>query len=158
MSAHKHTPRYVEGSERCFTGSVAHEPYTHEEPAAHGNITVDEECVSCGALRKVNVNQLFVECSPWGPSAAERARQEEAERRARAAAAQATQAHADLAAAQSAGLSVIRQDADQVLVSVGGEARWTNARDLVAAARQADNGDGLVPAYRHICRVLGLVD
>ena len=48
-----------------FTGPVARYPYTDENPAAHGNITVIEECEQCGAQRAVNINQNFYEYSTW---------------------------------------------------------------------------------------------
>src|SRR5690606_6234193 len=56
---------------RCFVGSVAG-LYGDENRAAHGNVTVDEECVRCGAQRSVNVNRCHVETGPWGPTRAER--------------------------------------------------------------------------------------
>jgi len=60
---HHHTHQV--GPDRCFYGSVAEEPFTHENPAAHGNVSWTEECDRCGARRAVNSNQHFVEVSPW---------------------------------------------------------------------------------------------
>jgi hypothetical protein len=54
----------------CFSGPVA-EP-GHENPAAHGNVTYEEECVRCGARRLRNVNGWHSEYGLWGPSRSER--------------------------------------------------------------------------------------
>jgi len=62
----RHAKHYQVGPDRCFNGSVAHEPLTHENPAAHGNISWTEQCDRCGARRTVNGNQGFTEYSPWG--------------------------------------------------------------------------------------------
>lgn len=48
----------------CYTGSVAVEPYTHENRAAHGNITVTDRC-QCGAARARLVNGIHQEFGPW---------------------------------------------------------------------------------------------
>lgn len=56
-------------STRGFSGSVNDRD---QNPAAHGNVTVTEECLACGARRRVNVNQCHVEEGPWGPSLVER--------------------------------------------------------------------------------------
>jgi len=66
---HRHT-RQV-GPDRCFQGSVAEEPLTHENPAAHGNITWTEQCDRCGSRRAINSNQRFVEYGPWRPQPGE---------------------------------------------------------------------------------------
>ncbi len=63
---HEHTHQI--GDDHCYTGSVAVEPYTDENRAAHGGITYDIECNACGARRSVNRNQSHVEVSPWRPS------------------------------------------------------------------------------------------
>jgi hypothetical protein len=55
-------------STTAFAGPVARE----ENRAAHGNVCVREECISCGAQRRKNVNQCHVEEGAWGPSRAER--------------------------------------------------------------------------------------
>lgn len=65
--------------ERPYTGSVAVHPYTDENPAAHGNIVVTEECCACGAHRQVAQNWRHVEYSPWGPSRAVREQREREE-------------------------------------------------------------------------------
>ena len=49
---------------RGFRGPVSRD----ENRAAHGAVTHEERCASCGALRLVNVNQRAVEIGPWGPS------------------------------------------------------------------------------------------
>ena len=51
--------------ERCYTGCVAHEPYTACNPASHGNVVVTETC-RCGAARSRAVNQCHEEVGPWG--------------------------------------------------------------------------------------------
>jgi len=61
----KHTKRHQVGPERCFNGSVAVRPYTEQNPAAHGHVTFVMECDRCGARRKVNENQGFIEVGPW---------------------------------------------------------------------------------------------
>jgi hypothetical protein len=53
-----------------FCGPVA-EP-GNENPAAHGCVCVEEECVVCGARRVVNVNGRHREEGPWGPDRATR--------------------------------------------------------------------------------------
>ena len=50
---------------RCFTRPVS---ATDENPRAHGNITVTDECDSCGARRERNVNQHHEELGEWGLS------------------------------------------------------------------------------------------
>jgi hypothetical protein len=42
-----------------------------QNPAAHGCITITEECRTCGVRRAANVNGGHVERGPWGPSRAE---------------------------------------------------------------------------------------
>jgi hypothetical protein len=64
------------GRERCYMGSVAVEPYTASNPAAHGNIEVTEECARCGAQRRTLINGRHEEHGPFGPSRAEREREE----------------------------------------------------------------------------------
>lgn len=63
---HHNKTHQVAGSRRCFDGPVAVPPYTDENPAAHGNVCVTEECERCGAQRDVNINQRHVEYSTWG--------------------------------------------------------------------------------------------
>lgn len=60
---HHHTHQV--GPDRCFYGSVAEEPFTHENPAAHGNVSWTEECDRCGARHSINSNQGSLEFSPW---------------------------------------------------------------------------------------------
>lgn len=56
---------------RGYGGSVASSA-DEENRAAHGNICDEQECRSCGARRKVNINGRHVEHGPWGPSLEER--------------------------------------------------------------------------------------
>ena len=63
-------------SEGAYMGSVAVYPHTDENRAAHGNITVTVECRACGAQRRENINQSFLEVGPWGPDRVTRERQE----------------------------------------------------------------------------------
>ena len=53
------------GSPRCFSSPVAIHPYTDENPSAHGNIVITEECRDCSATRSVAVNGQHTEKSPW---------------------------------------------------------------------------------------------
>jgi hypothetical protein len=50
-------------SERCFSGPVSREK---ENRAAHGNITVTEECTACKQRRRLNINGRHVEFGDWG--------------------------------------------------------------------------------------------
>lgn len=77
-----HTHTHQIGDNWGFTGSVAVYPYTDEDRRAHGAITIMVECDSCGARRKENHNQGFVEVGTWGPS--RDTRRQEAERLQRA--------------------------------------------------------------------------
>jgi hypothetical protein len=61
-------------AESGYTGSVAVYPYTAENPAAHGCITVTVECRHCGARRAENRNQWHREYGTWGPTRSERER------------------------------------------------------------------------------------
>ena len=54
----------TESEPRSFSHSVARPPFTHENPAAHGNIWFVETC-RCGAIRDVLQNQRHTEVSPW---------------------------------------------------------------------------------------------
>lgn len=78
----QHSRNHQIGDDWGYTGSVAVYPYTDENRAAHGAITIMVECDLCGARRKENHNQGYVEMSPWGPS--REARRQEAERLQRA--------------------------------------------------------------------------
>lgn len=51
--------------ERCYAGPVASKP-GFENPAAHGNIEIVEECKKCGAQRAVLINGRHEETGPWG--------------------------------------------------------------------------------------------
>jgi len=66
-----HRKTHQVGPDRCFNGSVAEEPYTHENQAAHGNVSWTEECNACGARRAINGNQHFIEYSRWHPKTAQ---------------------------------------------------------------------------------------
>lgn len=72
---HEKTRQY--GRDYGFSGSVAHPPYTEENPSAHGCISYQEECVACGARRWLNVNGCHIEYGTWGETESER----EAQRR-----------------------------------------------------------------------------
>ena len=89
---HNHVPVEVEGSERCYGGSVAVHPYTHENRAAHGWMTVTEECAACGWRREVNFNQHHVEFGTWWDYPAERRAERRAEERSQREAAEAERA------------------------------------------------------------------
>lgn len=54
--------------ERGYSGPVSRD----EHRAAHGCVTITEECLNCGARRDCNVNQHHVEEGPWGPTRAQR--------------------------------------------------------------------------------------
>jgi hypothetical protein len=56
--AHRHRPKTT--ATVGYTGPVA----WPEHPAAHGNICVVDTC-RCGAQRRTNINQSFVERGPW---------------------------------------------------------------------------------------------
>jgi hypothetical protein len=68
----KHARTTQVGPDRCYTGSVARAPYTDDNRAAHGCVTITVECRDCGARRDENRNQGYVEVGPWGPSRATR--------------------------------------------------------------------------------------
>lgn len=57
---HRHRPAKGKTIERCYGGPVAE----RENPAAHGNIVVIDEC-RCGAHRATNVNGRHIERSEW---------------------------------------------------------------------------------------------
>ena len=48
----------------AYTGSVSR----WENPAAHGNVRIEQECTRCGRRRSVLVNGPHEEAGPWGPS------------------------------------------------------------------------------------------
>lgn len=52
--------------ERVYMGPVAHGDDIQE--AAHGNVTVTDRCLGCGALRERNINGRHEELGPFGPS------------------------------------------------------------------------------------------
>lgn len=58
-------PRTSDSLPRGFGGSVAHPPYTEENPAAHGCITYVECCDLCDAKRSVNANGMHREIGTW---------------------------------------------------------------------------------------------
>lgn len=109
----KHTT-VKDGDERCFTGApVAVPPYTDENPAAHGSLQVTEECVACGAQRKVAVNGGHREYGVWGPSAEERRQEQIQARREKTKRAEEEE---DLALT-STGIMVVRANESTVTVS-----------------------------------------
>ena len=48
----------------CYSGPVAVQPYTEENPAAHGCIEETDTC-TCGATRRVLTNGRHAEYAPW---------------------------------------------------------------------------------------------
>jgi hypothetical protein len=62
----------TEGRAECYMGGVAVHPYTHQNPAAAGGVSVLQTCTGCGAQRRVNVNGSHVERAPWGVNRTER--------------------------------------------------------------------------------------
>jgi hypothetical protein len=54
----------TEGRDYSYMGSVAVEPYTQENQAAHGNICRVQTC-RCGAERLILINGRHTETSPW---------------------------------------------------------------------------------------------
>ena len=59
--AHDNPSRIMATALRCYQGPVADD----QNPAAHGGTTHEEQCLRCGAVRRVNSNGVHVECSPW---------------------------------------------------------------------------------------------
>jgi len=55
------------GDDSGYTASVAAYPYTYENRAAQGGITVEVRCLDCGAVRQENHNGGYVEVGPWRP-------------------------------------------------------------------------------------------
>lgn len=55
-------------SVRAFVGPVS----VDENRAAHGNVTMEVECVACGARQMRNVNGVHVETGTWGLTRAQR--------------------------------------------------------------------------------------
>lgn len=140
---HEHNPKQISG-DRCFVGSVAFEPFTHEHRAAHGGITYTEECTVCGAQRSVNANMGFREYSPWGPDreAREKYEREQSEiRRLRE--------NANLRALAASQCRITRLTDDYAYISRKGlTSKAIAISEIRAAANQPDTGDGLVPFYR----------
>jgi len=60
MSAHRHQALAGRTVTRCFTGPVSR----HENPAAHGGVTLVHYC-ACGATRRTNQNGRHIERGPW---------------------------------------------------------------------------------------------
>lgn len=111
MPACNHT-QTKEISEGGFLGSVAVYPYTEENRAAHGNITVAVECVKCGARQSQNINGNHIEVSPWAGSREERRRIiEKAEGK----------AYRALQAAKQARLTLVCEDGRKLHVRVSHE-------------------------------------
>ena len=134
-----------------FTGSVARYPYTDENPAAHGNITVIEECEQCGAQRAVNINQSFHEYGTWGPSRSmreEQQRQEELKQK-EIVRQEKLKEGRKIAAKLNAYIAGIDPD-HWINLWINGQSRQIYYNDIQLAANQVDNGDGLVPFYMAI--------
>lgn len=145
----------VADSVRCYSGSVAVEPLTHENRAAHGNTSSVEECDHCGAHRMVNSNQRHVEVSPWGP---DRATRERCEREAADKERERVEASEDLiVAARGARIVGVRQRSGyhtMVDLTIAGAPRSVPLWQIQEAASQVDDGDGLVPFYRGLLRAI----
>lgn len=142
----------IDGECRCFSHSVACHPYTEENRRAHGNVSYIETCLVCGAERSVNENQGSHEYGTWGPSLASRKRDE----REAARIADAKQAEGDFAAMAARRIKVERATETKLLLEIERGLQWVFIDDCFAAARQVDDGDGLVPLYRGILRAAGL--
>jgi hypothetical protein len=140
----------VKGSTRCFMHGVAVHPFTDENRAAHGNICITEACQDCGAERQTLINNRHYEYSPWGPDTATVQARERAEKMA------AIEAEKAEDARLLRGTSIVQAAADAVLVSRGGFTKWVGLYDIDSAARQTDDGDGLVPYYSALLRVAQL--
>lgn len=153
----KHERTHQYGEDRAFVFSVAVHPYTEENIAAHGGISWTEECAECGARRAVNRNQRHIETSPWGLPRAER---EAAEKRATdelKAELLRTQERADSEAvsARVSHLWVDARDVSRVVLTMrDGRQKEIGITDVVEAAAQADDGDGLVSFYRGLGRLI----
>ena len=63
-----HRHRAIKQIERGYDGPIHGARY---DQRAHGNVCVTEFC-SCGATRKINVNQQYIERGPWTQDDAER--------------------------------------------------------------------------------------
>lgn len=141
-----------QSSVRCYCGSVAVEPYTTPNPAAAGNITYIEQCLDCGMERAVNCNQRHEEYSPWGKSRAQLDAEESARQR------KAREAAEDKAVQDRACQveSVDERDGYHTLVrlTIAGRRVDVLQYQIEEAARQIDNGDGLVPFYRGLLRAV----
>lgn len=131
-----------------YAGSVASHPYTSENRRAHGGVRFTYECADCGAQRRVNVNGVAEEYSSWGMSASERAKRAAAADRSRLA----ELADADASAANACGVKILRVGIGAVTVSVRGVEKTLDFDAIKEAAAQWDNGDFLVPIYRHLLR------
>lgn len=142
----------------AYNCSVAEYPHTHENRAAHGNITECEECISCGARRLANVNQRHCEFSAWGASRAER----EAADQHRDEQLRIDQEAGEDEALRVSGLSLRKVCASgdiQLIRRVGQKKYLVEAclDDIIAAAKQHDNGDGLVQAYKALIRKINAI-
>ena len=63
--SHPESKRQDVGDPTGYSCSVAVEPFTDENRAAHGNIRQTVECSACGGRRDENRNQWHLEVSPW---------------------------------------------------------------------------------------------
>lgn len=148
----KHERTHQHGDDRAFVFPVAVSPYTEENRAAHGGISWTEECDKCGSRRAVNQNQHHIEVGPWGLPRIEREAAEAREAEARCAQ---EQADAKFVAARVTHLWVDVRDESRVVVTMRDGARVeVKIADAASAATQPDNGDGLVPFYRGLGRLI----
>ena len=119
------------GPERAFVGSVASEPYTEENPAAHGSITYTGTCQDCGAERSVNQNGGHCEYGTWSVPLSDSEMH--------AALAAHKRAH-DIAAARKAGIRLREVRGTEARVSTDGQSasQWSSIADIAIAANQED--------------------
>ncbi len=146
----KHARKNQIGPDYGFAHAVAVHPYTAENPAAHGGVTFTEQCETCGAQRAVNQNQRHIEVGPFGPSCGERA---EAVQRELELAIENMPA-VERAALDSRNADLIEISAGRAHVRIDARLVWISVDDIAAAAAQLDTGDGLVPFYSGIGKLV----
>lgn len=153
MNTCNHPTTKQDGPDYGFSCSVAVHPYTDENRAAHGNICYSEKCCDCGAVRAVNTNGHHQEFSPWGPTEAERERQEREEAARKLAEAQ----HQEdlLMQAHDAEVIEVRERvgySTMVVVTIAGERKSLPLWKIREAAAQPDTDDGVALFYRAVLR------
>lgn len=146
MSECDHSSVRQVGRHWGFAGPVAQPPYTDENPAAHGNIGVTEECRTCGSRRAVLINGRHAEVGPWGDSLASR----EAEARS-------AEARAASALRTTKPLRLRREDTGEELVlSLDGKGYVVAdaSRDLVESALRSEAGSAWLEAACDVRRLV----